>query len=94
MSWRISRQFRRVSGPHVPSFRINRFLSTVRIWSSTTLPCFPLNLPYSPPFRREALSGPVAGVFCDRARRKRSRSYGEDVRPSETPQTRGLAVPQ
>ena len=36
------------------------------------------------PFRREALSGAVAGAFCDRARRKRSRRYGEDVRPSET----------
>ena len=52
------------------------------------------NLPYSPPFRCEALSGPVAEAFWDRARRKRSRRYGEDVRPSETPQTRGLTVPQ
>jgi transposase len=54
----------------------------------------PLTPPYSPPFRREGLSGPVAGAFCDRARRKRSHRYGEDARPSETAQTRGLTAPQ
>jgi len=50
--------------------------------------------PYSPPVRRETLPGPVDVGFHDRAGRKRSRSYGEDSRPSEKPQMQGLAAAQ
>ena len=53
-----------------------------------------LSLSCSPLGRSEGLTGPVARAFCDRAHRKRTRLYGEDVRPSETPWTRGLAAPQ
>ena len=53
-----------------------------------------LSLSCSPLGRSEGLTGPVAMAFCDRAHRKRTRLYGEDVRPSETPWTRGLAAPQ
>src|SRR6056297_908770 len=53
-----------------------------------------LSPPYSPPVRREGSSGPVDGAFRDRVHRRRTRLYGEDARPSETPQTRGLAAPQ
>jgi hypothetical protein len=52
------------------------------------------NPPFSPPFRHEAPPGAVAGPFRDREGRRRTRLYGEDPRPSETAQTRGLAVPQ
>ena len=48
----------------------------------------------SPLGRSEGLTGPVARAFCDRAHRKRTRLYGEDARPSETPWTPGLAAPQ
>ena len=53
-----------------------------------------LDPPNAPPFRIEGVPSHVAVGFCDRASRRRSRSYGEDLRPSETAQTRGLAVPQ
>ena len=43
---------------------------------------------------REGPPGPVAGAFRDREHRKRTRLYGEDARPSETPWTRGMATPQ
>ncbi len=52
------------------------------------------NPPDSSPARREAFSGAVAVAFRDRASRKRSRDYGEDLRPSETPQTRCLGTSQ
>gem|GEM_PF-6504986 len=49
---------------------------------------------HSPPFRREGSPSLVAAVFRDRAHRRRTRLSVEDARPSETPQTRGLVVPQ
>ena len=49
---------------------------------------------YSPSCRSEGPTGSVAGAFCDRVQRKRTRLYGEDARPNETPWTRGMAVPQ
>ena len=52
------------------------------------------NPPYSPVVRSETLSGAVAGVFRDRVHRRRTRLSGEDVRPSETPQMRGLTASQ
>jgi len=45
-----------------------------------------LNPAYSPSLCSETLSGAIAGVFCDRAHRRRTRLYVEDARPSETPQ--------
>ena len=53
-----------------------------------------LSPPCSPRCRSEGPTGPVARAFCDRAHRKRTRLYGEDARPSETPWTRGIAAPQ
>ena len=50
--------------------------------------------PYSPSCRSEGPPGPVVGAFRDQAHRKRTRLYGEDARPSETPRTRGLVAPQ
>src|SRR6056297_140272 len=50
--------------------------------------------PYSPSFRSEGSPGSVAAGFRDRASRRHSRSYGEDLRPSETLQTPGMAAPQ
>ena len=44
--------------------------------------------------RREPFPGAGAMAFRDRASRRPSQSYGEDLRPSETPQTRGLTAPQ
>ena len=49
---------------------------------------------YSPSLRSETLSGPVAGVFRDRAYRRRTRLSSEDAGPSETPQMRGVTASQ
>ncbi|MFO7763578.1 MAG: hypothetical protein R6V61_07595, partial [Wenzhouxiangellaceae bacterium] len=43
-------------------------------------------LPYSPSFRREGSSGPVAAALCDRVHCRRTGLSREDARPSETPQ--------
>ncbi|MEX2498830.1 MAG: hypothetical protein WD397_08135 [Wenzhouxiangellaceae bacterium] len=53
-----------------------------------------LSPPYSPWCRSEGPTGSVAGAFCDRAHRKRTRLYVEDARPSKTPWTRGMAASQ
>ena len=50
--------------------------------------------PYSPLCRSEGPTGHVVRAFWDRAHRKRTRLYGEDARPSETPWTRGMTAPQ
>jgi hypothetical protein len=49
---------------------------------------------YSPSVRSKTPSGAVNGVFRDRVHRRRTRLSGEDARPSETPQMRGLTASQ
>lgn len=56
--------------------------------------CKTRNPPDFPPARREVFPGAGAVAFRDRASRRRSHDYGEDLRPSETSQTQCLGMPQ
>jgi len=79
--------------PHAANRRTGAVTLIQRFGSTLNLNIH-FNPTYSPPSRREALTGPVDGAFCDRAHRRRTHLYGEDARPSETPQMRGQAASQ